>query len=1044
MPLGLVLSLSLLQNGEPFLRYPDIHGDKVVFTSEGDLWLGSLSTGEAKRLTNDAGVERNASFSPDGTKIAFEGEYDGQRQAYVIPVTGGVPKQVTSVEGFRAVTGWTSDGSQVVVRYAGVPTNYTYGTVPYTGGALKKLPIEFASHVAYGPGNAFTFTRFNRWYMNWFRYIGGMQNQIWTYTPGNQGNAFKSITSLDGTNEFPVWIGDRIYFVNEKNGQFTLMSVPTGGGKTKVELPASAVEIRELSSDGKRLIYEKGQSVEVFDPTTSKSQPLKLSVESDLIHMRSRRIPAEANVLGGTLTASGKRALIESRGQILSVPAGEGEARVWKAKAGVRYRHPSMSKDAKKVAFISDESGDQQVYIANADGSDTKQLTKDTNRQLWGTRFSPDGKWIATTDSKMNIRVVNTETGEDKVVANIPFTWFAAPMDFSPDSKYLAYSQTIPVTYFGQIEVFEIATGKTVRVSNGRTNDTLPVFSVDGRFLAFSSVRSLNVTNDTILNQLNNGPTGVLNLVTLKKEEPDLFAPKDAEEGAPKPPEKPGEFRIDFDGLYSRRIELPLPAADYSDLGAVGNRLVFSLAGNVKFFDLMSKTSGDLAPGTGFTIAPDSQNLMVTSGPTATVMAATGDNKQPLNFGGLRLEVEPVQEWKQIFWDAWRHLRDYFYVENMHGLDWKKIGEKYSAFLPSVRSRDELDELIRWMQSEIGSSHQYLSPGDAQDLKPRIPGAYLGCEVEATSTGFFKISKIFKGDGFRIGEQSPLLGVGKDIREGMYLVAVGGEQVRVGQDPFRQLQGRAGRTISIVVNDKASAVGGKTYYVKPVASEQRMRYLDWVEQNRLYVEKASGGRLGYLHLAAMMNSDMNDFIKQYFYQRNKEGFVIDSRFNNGGNIQDMVNRILNSSLTGFFNMRNSSLSWTRQSDYFEGPMVVVQNEFNISCGEEFPHRFKDLKRGLIVGRRTMGGEVGSSPGWPLVDGGVVSVPNYGMWTRNGWVIEGSGVSPDVDVQSDPNAFIVGKDPQLDESIKILLEALRKNPPKPWIQPADRNRVSGGK
>lgn len=1051
MPLALSYLLLAQVGAKPFVRFPDIHGDKIVYTSEGDLWLGDITTGDARRITSDPGVERNASFSPDGTMIAFEGEYDGQRQAYVMPTSGGTPTRLTNVEQFRAVTGWTPDGSSVLVRYLGYPTNYKYATVPVKGGVPKELPLEFASHVWFGPSaERYAFTRFNRWSMAWFHYIGGMQNQIWVHEPVKDGKPFRQITKIDGTNEYPAWCGERIYFVNEKAAKFTLMSVPAAGGTPKIEMPAVDTEIRELSTDGKRVVFEVGTGVRVFDPATKEALAFAPTMSSDLIHTRETAVNAEDYEQSLSLSSSGKRALVEARGQIVSLPAGEGEARVWKMKDGARLRHVSMSKDAKKVAYVSDETGEQQVYVADADGSNPVQLTSDKGRELWHTVFSPDGKWVAFTDSKMNIRIVNVSTKEDKVVANVPNTWFSASYDFSPDSGFVAYKTVVPWSAYGQIELYDIKTGKVTRVSDGLSNDASPVFTTDGKYLAYLSARNLGVEDDPILNQLNTSNVQIICLVALRNDTADLMEPKDADEGSEAAEKKRDEdekkvpFRIDLDGLATRRIELPVGPAAISNLATVGNRVLYQVPGSVKFFDLVSRTGGDFGPGSMVAVSPDSQTVAIKQGKTTAVYNATGDKKQNVDYGGLRLSINPVAEWKQIYWDGWRHMRDYFYVPNMHGNDWNAIGAKYGAMLPSVRSRDELDELMRWVQSEVGSSHEYLSPGDAQDGKKRVAPAFLGCELEADSSGYYKISKIYRGDGFRVSEMSPLVGVGKNITEGMYLISVAGEPVRVGDNPYRDLDGRAGKTVSISVNTSPSASGAKTYRVKPVASQTRMRYLDWVAANRRYVDKASGGKLGYLHLAAMTQQDMSDFIKQYFAQRDKEGFVIDGRFNNGGYVQDYINRILNEKLTGFFNQRDSSISWTRQGDYFSGPKALLINEFDISCGEEFPHRFKDLGLGPLIGRRTMGGEVGSSPGWPLVDGGIISVPNYGMWTPDGkWAIEGAGVSPDIDVESDPNEYAKGHDAQMDRAIAYLMDELRKHPTVRPQVPPDRDRIKNG-
>lgn len=1035
--LWLALSMTPMSMAEPFLRTPDLHGNKLVFTSEGDLWVGDLTTGRAQRLTRDAGLERNASFSPDGSQIAFEAEYDG-RQAYVMPTNGGIPKRLTYDEGFRAVTGWTPDGKDVLFRKSNVPTNYEYATVPATGGVTSRLPLEFASHVSFGPSrNRYAFTRFNRWYNAWFRYIGGMQNQIWTAENGT----FKQITNIAGTNEYPVWMGDRIYFVNEKEAKFTLMSVAASGGTPRAELPATDVEIRELSTDGKRLVYERGTGVEIFDPATKSAANVEMTLESDLAHAMPYSVPANQNVMNGFATPTGKRVFVDSRGQILSLPFGEGEARVWKATPGVRLRHPVPSPDGKRLAYFSDGSGEMQLVVSDMDGLNTKQLTQDAKRQLVSLRWSPDGKWIAVYDSRMQLRLVNVESGEAKQVFQTSFNWFGEPFDFSPDSKYIAYVKPVPITGFKAIEIFEVATGKVTRVTSGRADDFYVTWSRDGKYLGFLSRRFIRVMPDAFLNQANSEAPVIACLLPVSADQTDPFAPKDPSEEPPKPPQPSKEMKIDFEGMEDRRIELPFAPGNIGSMAVLEDRILVASDGQIQSLGFGSRSAETLTEGGNIELTTDGSKLLLMNGAQISTFDLQSRQTARANFGNLRLQIEPMTEWKQMFYDAWRLLRDYFYVENMHGVDWNGIRTKYEAMLPRVRSRDELDELIRWMQAELGSSHQYLDVGDTRDIKPRVGGAYLGVDLEAAPNGYYRIAKILRGDGFLTRERSPLIGPGRDVREGMYLMMIGGQPIRVGEDPWATLNGRAGQTISVTVSDEPNLGKAKTYYVRPLASESRLRYLSWVEQNRKYVEKASNGRIGYVHLSAMTNQDVEDFIKQYFAQRDKEAIVVDSRFNNGGYVQDFLNRILNSSLTGFFNMRNSPESWTRQQDYFSGPIAVVQNEFNISCGEEFPHRFRDLKRGPIIGRRTMGGEVGSAPGWPLVDGGVISVPNYGMWVPGeGWVIEGKGVEPDIDVPSDPNAFVRGKDPQLDKAVEWLLNDLKKNPrPRPVV-PKDRDRV----
>lgn len=1036
--LALAASLALAAPGGFYLS-PDIHENKVAFSSEGDLWLGDLTTRSAVRLTSDPGVENFPRFSPDGKWIAFHGEYDGVRQAYVISVDGGMPRQLSNVPNFRATLGWTADGKSVAFRARGVPGGYQAYTVPAAGGASTNLPLEFVSHVEFGPEDGdYALTRFARFYMAWFRYIGGLQNQIWV----QKGGKFRQITNISGTNEFPAWVGNQIYFANEQESNFTLMSVPAAGGSPKKLAGPYDVEIRNVAGDGSRVVYEKGSELEMFDPKTGKSEVLEFNRVSDGMHMRTFRTPADRLAGAFSMGAGGKRVFAESRGQIVSLPVGEGEARVWKTEPGARLRQPVVSADGKRIAYLSDRTGEFQLMVANADGTGEKTLTTDTGRQLVNYRWSPDGSFLTVSDSKMNFFTVNATTGTRKEIDHCPLAWFGPAYDISTDSKWVAYIKSEPWSLLTQLYLYSVDSGVTTRVSDLRANEIDCSFSRDGKYLALLSQRSFGVRFDSILNQLNTGSTNVAYLLPLSSATTDPFALKDAGEEDKKPDET--KRPLEIAGFYERRIEVPGNLAAATGLAMNATRILFNANGAVNFFEVASKTTGVVTPGGGFTLSADGTKLLV----GARVVDANGKDLPATtgaaSFGGLTLEIEPVREWRQIFWDAWRLLRDYFYVVNMHGLNWKQVGDKYAAMLSRVRSRSELDELIRWMQAEIGSSHMYLTTGDARDIKPRVAPAFLGVDLAPDASGYYKIARVLRGDGFRASERSPLADPILKVKDGSFLIEVAGVPARVGANFLRGLDGRAGQVVSVKVNDKPSADGARTLLIKPLASEDRLRYVTWVEDNRQYVDKASGGKVGYIHMAAMTGNDMADFIKQYFPQRDKIALVMDTRFNNGGNVQEQVNRILSATLNGFFNMRNSKLPWSRQGDYFDGPIACVQNEYNISCGEEFPFRFRDLKIGAVIGRRTMGGEVGSDPGWPLADGGEVSVSNYGMFTpEQGWVIEGRGVEPDIDVPSDPNAYVAGRDPQLDKAVDWLLKEAAKKPRRSYAIPADRVRTGGG-
>lgn len=1023
-----------------FLRMPDIYGDKVVFTCEGDLWLGSIQNQSAVRLTRDPGVERYAKFSPDGTQIAYSAQYDGIEEIYVVPTEGGTPRRVTYRYDYAIPASWSPDGKSIYFKSRNIPRSFGLFRAPVDGGPETQLPVEFASHADFGPdGNSFAWTRFNRASDAWFHYKGGMQNSIWL---GNlKTKQFKMIATGKGTYEFPAWLGENVYFTAENDAKFQLKRVNIGTGKQEDLGSASPFEIREINAGPGGVVYEKGLGIELFNPVTSETKPLKFNLLSDKMHTKPFSVPAESFIQGMSISPTGKRVFVESRGQIVTVPAGPGEARLWKAVPGARLRLPVMSPDAKKVAYVSDETGEEQVFVANADGTDPKQVTKDGKRRIVNFAWSYDNKWLTLNDSEMRFRLINVETLEDRLVYKTVASWTGTQYDISPDSKWIAYAQIDPITFVPVLVLYSIEKQTKTVVAGGLSNDAAPAFSRDGKYLAFLSSRSLAVKSDPILNQLNLGDTVNACVLTLRKDDKSPLALTDTDENQPKP-EAPKEtpFRIDFDGLYSRTVILPVPAGTYTATAFAGNRLLLADGKAISFYDFAAKKAGVLTSGASFWVSYDGSKVLVDN----RVVDASGEGVPPtagaISTGGLRLNIEPAKEWKQMYWDAWRLLRDYFYVANMNGNDWDAIGKKYAVLLDSVRSRDELDILIRWLQAELGSSHEYLSPGDERSVAPKIAGGFLGIEVRADK-GRLQISKMFKGDNVLTSERSPLMEPGMNVKEGDYLLAIGGQELTDKSNYLAYLGGRAGQTISVTVNDTPSMVGARTVLVKPIANELRMKRIDWVEQNRLAVEKASGGKYGYLYLGAMGTGDMSDFVKQYFPQRNKDGIIVDARFNNGGFVQNMINRVLGEKLTGFFNMRASATSWTRQGEYFLGPIAVLQNEFNVSCGEEFPHRFRDLKRGVIIGRRTYGGEVGSDPGFPLADGGVINVPNYGMWTpKDGWVIEQEGVEPDIDVPSDPNLYANGRDPQIEKAIEWIAAELKKNPVKHPVQPPDPKRI----
>ncbi len=1031
------------------MRSPDINGDQVVYTCEGDLWLGDLSTRKAIRLTRDVGTEMDGRFSPDGSMIAYDGELDGIKEIYVMPVAGGAPKRLTYLNEGADMVDWKDDHT-VVFRARNYPsaTAPTLFEVDVRGGEPKRLPLEFASMATFAPdGNRFVFTRYQRFTNAWFRYQGGLKNPIWL---GDLKNlSFKPLHEGSGSCEFPVWLGDRVYFTTQENGQWSLGSVKTDGGGAKRETEANDFELRYLQGDGKRLVFEHGLGIEVFDPATSKAMPVRFQMVSDLLHTRPFMVPAETAVVLSSIGPTGKRVLVETRGQIVSLPVKDGDARVVLAKEGARFRYPMYSPDGKKIAYFSDETGEKQLWTCDPDGSNPKQLTNGKNRQLDRIQWAPDSKAVAYTTNEGQIHLIDLGTGADKqVYTGSILSWQAADFDFSPDSKWMVIDDLDLWTGFRAMVLCDLTTGKLTRVSNGQVDDFSPRFSKDGKYLAFLSRRNLALTFDALQNHMDLAKDVKAYVLTLASDTPSPLKTKQDDEGAAEPKEEPKTpFRIDLDGLYGRFVELPIAPGSYSQLEFADNRVLVreQNENEIRYYDLKAKKAATATGGAPtMKLSADGKHVLVTAGPTIVVLDPNGENQVRVGFAGLQLRIDPKSEWKEMYWDAWRHIRDYFYVANMHGADWNAVGQKYAAMLPSVRSRDELDLLIRWMQGELSISHSFIGAGDVRSLVRPARPSFLGADLEAAENGFYRIKHIFRASDFDANERSPLAEPGLGIKEGDYLISVGGRPAKVGT-PWREaLLGRAGQLVTIKVNSSPTETGAKSVEIKPAANETRMRWWDWVESRKRYVDEASGGKLAYIYLRAMVADDMSDFIRQYYQQRNKDGLVMDVRFNTGGLVSDYIITVLKQKGMAFWNQRHTEIPWTRQGDFFPGPMVCLQNEFNYSDGEEFPFYFRAMKLGPVIGRRTRGGEVGSDPAWPLADGGTINVPNYGMFTtQDGWVIEGHGVDPDIEVLSDPNAWAKGKDPQLDKAIEVLMAELKKNPVKRPVFPPDPVRIRPG-
>ena len=1029
-----------------FFSTPDIFGDKVVFSREGDIWIGDLVGGEARRLTRGEGLETKPRFSPDGTQIAFQGQYEGSTQVYVMPLVGGVPVRITNRLNSAVLDDWTPDGKKLLCRGPGPFFVAQAFLIPASGGAEELLPLEKIGMGSLNKNNVLAYCR-NADISGgaWFRYTGGSRNDIWTGDLNTKTfrKAFESKTQA----QYPQWVGERIYFVHEENAAWSIKSVDGKGGGVKRHTTPSNEVIFDLQTDGTNLIFTRGNKAEILQTDGDKIIPLSLDLNSDFLHSRPRRIDVGA-ITSATVTPTGKRVLGEARGQIISIPTREGETRLWKSIPGARLRYPAASPDGKKVAYVSDETKEQQVYVADAEGNAPKAVTSDSGRQLDMITWSPTSDWLAIGDSETRLRLVKADGSEDRLISQSKRSTTALAHAFSPDGKWLVFVEQMPWTnqYVSRIMVHNIAENKTTPITSGRFRDEAPSISSDGKWLSFVSYRDPNAVADDVFSHLISNVRGVLFMIPLAKGTASPLLPKNTEEGdapAGTPPAADKTTKIDFEGIERRMMLIPVQSDAYTQVDILGDRVVFCNGSQIGFYDFSSKAAGVLTSGSGYMVSGDGKNLLV---PAWRVVPVGARDLPPtagaVNPAGFKLDLDPVKEWEQIYWDAWRLCRDYFYVRNMHGVDWNAVGVKYAALLPQVRSRNELTELIRWMQAELSTGHSFRNePVLFSAANPTVP-AYLGCQTVADG-GYHRITRIFDGDG--VMPPSPLLEPGQSVSEGDYIIAVNGKDSPSSVDWREHLRDRVSQVVSLTVNSRPSKEGARTIYIRPsnAAAERVLWERDTVKQRREYVDKATNGKVGYIFLSGMVDSDMNDFLQQYFGQLNKEAIIVDIRGNNGGYISAALVNILAKETYLWRSQRNSLEPSTRYTDGFEGHLCMLINEQSYSDGEGGPTNWRYAKLGPLIGTRTYGALVGSAPMWPLVDGGGIQVPRYGNYREDvGWVVEGPGVKPDIEVENDPNEWAKGRDSQLDRAIAEMMDRIAKNPIKRPVQPADP--VKGGR
>ena len=1061
------------------LRFPDVHGDKVVFTYGGDLWIASVSGGTATRLTAHPGVEVFGKFSPDGKWIAFTGQYDGDEQVYVIPSTGGEPKQLTFYPARGPLTprwgydnqvyGWTNDSKSIVFKSLRdswtLPQARLY-TVAATGGAAEPLPMPEAGSGAFSPdGSKMVYSPQSRDFRSEKRYSGGQANQLYIFDLKTFDA--KRISDNPRPSRDPMWIGNTIYFNSDRDGHFNLYAYDIGNGKTSAVTTHKPWDVRWPSADREgRIVYELNGELRTFDTRTRKDAAISITVPDDGLARRASRISVANFIEDASLSPKGERVLFCARGDIFTAPVEKGPTRNLTHSSGAHDKWPRWSPDGSRIAFISDKSGEEEVWVVPQDGSgQPEQLTTAGKAFRYAPEWAPDGKRIAFGDKDGKIHVLTVADHKLVQIVDAPFGQIR-DYAWSPRGNHLAFSMSNNAG-FRSVYIWSAGDGQLRKVTDELFNAYGPAWDPQGNYLFYMSEREFAPQISGIeFNYASNRSTAIFAValrkdvkspfppesdeVTVTKEEGDKPKEPEKKEAAPKPP---ADLVIDFDGLGSRVARVPIEANNYGGLSVkqghllylVGSAFYYGRQGDrqpsLRIYSIKDRKETTLVEDIrGYSLSDDGAKVLVGGpGGSFSLYEATPQGertKKPVSTAGLAVDRVPAEEWAQIFNEAWRRYRDFFYVPNMHGYDWEALREQYKPLLKYVAHRSDLNYVIAEMISELTVQHAYVEGGDFQiPPRPRValPGARFELDQRA---GRFKIAKIFQGQNEEDIYRSPLTEIGVNVSVGDYLLAINGEELTAGDDPYRLLRNKADIPVQLTVNKEATMTGARTVTYRPITSESDLIYLDWVTANRKKVSEMTGGRVGYIHVPDMGAPGIREFIKYYYSQINREGLVVDVRANGGGNVSQMLIERLRRKVLALNYGRTSDEASTYPGGVFLGPMAAILNENSASDGDIFPAMFREAGLGPLIGKRSWGGVVGIGNRGTLIDGGTIFVPESAFASAKGeWIIEGYGVDPDIEVENDPKSVLAGRDPQLERAVAEVMKKLKEKPVKLPPRPA---------
>ena len=1049
-------------------RYPDVSDKNIVFSYAGDIWLVPKTGGTANKLSNSKGEELFARFSPDGSKIAYNADYDGNNDIYVVPTTGGVPTRVTFHNSMDRMVDWHPDGDKILFsssRESGRQRFSQFYTISDQGGVATKLPMPYGDFASFSPdGKKLAFNFKSRVFRTWKRYRGGWAPDLWIYDLEN--NTSVNFTENAASDEFPMWIKNKIFFLSDQgpNKRYNIWSYDTNSKSSTQITQFKDFDVHFPAAGKDEIVFEAGGKLYLLSTNSGQYKEVVVNVITDQITVASKTVSAEDYIQISSISPDGNRLAVTARGEVFSVPVENGFTKNLTNTSGVAERAASWSPDGKNIAYWSDKSGEYQLVLYNLEKGTEETLTNFKDGFRYNLFWSPDSKKLAFVDQAMNINYFDRDANKTVTVDKGKFLFHGGlanfHFDWSADSRWLTWARSLDNLH-AAIFIYDTKNQKRHQVTSGYYSDGFPVFDPDNKYLYLATGRNFSPSYSDVEGTFIYANTTQIAAIPLTKDIASPLLPKndevevneekvetpadDKKKGNnkdKKSPEKEEEksLEIDIEGMEERMVMLPIEPGNFGGLAAVSGKLIYHQAPNtgaadneapLKYYDLEERESSTILEDVdAFEVSANDKKIAAYINGGVSVVSIQADQKasKKVSTRDMKMKVEPKSEWRQVFNDAWRFERDYFYDKNMHGVDWNTMRTRYGALIEDAVTRWDVNYVLGELIGELNASHTYKGGGDIEYGSFNNVG-YLGVDWEL-SNGKYRIKSIIKGAKWDAEVKSPLDVPGIKAQQGDYLLAVNGIAVDTNKEVYAAFEGLAGKTVELTVSATTSMNDARKVIVKTMESESRLRHLAWIEAHRKRVEEATDGRVGYIYVRSTGVDGQNELVRQLMAQIDKQGLIIDERFNSGGQIPDRFIELLNRKPLAYWAVRDGKdWQWPRAASF--GPKAMLINGWSGSGGDAFPDYFRKSNLGPLIGNRTWGGLIGISGAPQLIDGGSVSVPTFRMYDPDGkWFKEGYGVDPDILVKENPGELAQGTDAQLEKAIDWILEELKNYKGKP--------------